>query len=223
MELDAGWDRPLPKTGAPAGIDKGWAYAPGRSVAGDVQGLRDKLPGLPAEIGAALAAMWPASARKRLADEFSEFVDRSLDEHGRGHIMVVGGFRRHWVEGAKAHGVRPQTAEIAIRDKDIKHALRDAKSGRVLDLDWFRRLPHHLLHPDAVILDVTHEEGPSFLLLFKPSSDAPKVVIRINYRVKKAKEAMNLIVTGQRIDARNLIGQPGYIWIEGAPADWGRT
>jgi len=47
-ELPEGWQKLDPKTGAPVGIDKGWAYAPGRSVADDIRasvtGKADRLP-----------------------------------------------------------------------------------------------------------------------------------------------------------------------------------
>lgn len=36
VELGDGWQSPDPKTGAPDGIDKGWAYAPGASVAEEI-------------------------------------------------------------------------------------------------------------------------------------------------------------------------------------------
>ncbi len=40
--LPAGWDAIDPRTGAPKGIDKGWDYAPGASVARDLAGIVDK-------------------------------------------------------------------------------------------------------------------------------------------------------------------------------------
>jgi uncharacterized protein with gpF-like domain len=46
------WNTTDPKTGAPAGIDKGFAYAPGASVAHTVTSLAAKLPRWPAPLGA---------------------------------------------------------------------------------------------------------------------------------------------------------------------------
>ncbi len=49
-----GWDEINPKTDAPIGIDKGWAYAPGASLATELQQFaKDKAAGLPAAIGKA--------------------------------------------------------------------------------------------------------------------------------------------------------------------------
>lgn len=56
-EPPAGWDKIDPKTGAPVGIDKGWAYAPGAST--DVslrQMVDDKMVTYPPAIARALAA-----------------------------------------------------------------------------------------------------------------------------------------------------------------------
>lgn len=42
VELGEGWDKADPKSGMPAGIGKGWDYAPGASVAADVSAMADK-------------------------------------------------------------------------------------------------------------------------------------------------------------------------------------
>lgn len=47
-DLPDGWDRPDPRTGEPAGVGKGWSYAPGASVAAAVAA---KVKTWPAEIG----------------------------------------------------------------------------------------------------------------------------------------------------------------------------
>ncbi len=56
----AGWDEIDPKTGAPVGIDKGWAYKPGASRAEELQQLQqfasEKAAKLPGQISADFAA-----------------------------------------------------------------------------------------------------------------------------------------------------------------------
>ncbi len=53
----AGWDAIDGKTGAPAGIDKGWGYAPGASVRDELRALvEQKVAKLPPEIAGALKA-----------------------------------------------------------------------------------------------------------------------------------------------------------------------
>ncbi|MDR1349840.1 MAG: hypothetical protein LBJ59_03480 [Zoogloeaceae bacterium] len=55
-EPPAGWNAINPKTGAPIGIDKGWAYAPGASVADELrQIVETKAAKLPADLGGAYA------------------------------------------------------------------------------------------------------------------------------------------------------------------------
>jgi len=52
-ELPAGWDAIDEKTGAPVGIDKGWGYAPGASVADELRALVEQKAGkLPAPVAA---------------------------------------------------------------------------------------------------------------------------------------------------------------------------
>lgn len=59
--LKDGWQTPLPRTGAPEGIDRGWAYAPGGDVADTVLALRDKLDLLPAQPSIDLIRQWLVS------------------------------------------------------------------------------------------------------------------------------------------------------------------
>ncbi|QYK42857.1 MAG: hypothetical protein KF887_07075 [Paracoccaceae bacterium] len=58
--LPDGWAVRSPKTGAPPGIDKGWAYAPGASVAETIAQVAAKLPGLPGLLAGDLGRDLPA-------------------------------------------------------------------------------------------------------------------------------------------------------------------
>lgn len=60
LQLDPGWNRPDPRTGAPAGIDRGWAHGPGQSAVGAILELRDKLDLLPAQPSIDLIQSWLA-------------------------------------------------------------------------------------------------------------------------------------------------------------------
>lgn len=56
-ELPPGWEKLDPKTGAPVGIDRGWAYAPGASAVQDILALvREKARGMPEPLAKALVA-----------------------------------------------------------------------------------------------------------------------------------------------------------------------
>lgn len=56
--LPPGWDARDARTGAPPGIDRGWAHAPGATVAGAVRGLVPKLDLLPAQPSVDLIQSW---------------------------------------------------------------------------------------------------------------------------------------------------------------------
>ncbi|PKP63430.1 MAG: virion morphogenesis protein [Alphaproteobacteria bacterium HGW-Alphaproteobacteria-8] len=60
-DLPDNWNRIDPKTGAPVGIGKGWAYAPGASVADTVLALRGKLDVLPERPSIDLIQNWLTS------------------------------------------------------------------------------------------------------------------------------------------------------------------
>lgn len=61
-QLPDGWQKLDPKTGAPVGIDKGWAYAPGASAAAEILTLKSKLEALPPEPSVALIQDWVRSS-----------------------------------------------------------------------------------------------------------------------------------------------------------------
>jgi len=86
-----------------------------------------------------------------------------------------------------------------LRDKDIWHTFRDKKSAP-LDLAWYKDLPRHLDAPGAVLLDTTHANEPAFLLLYDTPGKSAKLVVRVNYRVKKA-GVLNIVETGRVLDA----------------------
>lgn len=60
LELPPNWQSLDPRTGAPVGIDKGWAYAPGASVAKTVAALVPKLEVLPPKPSVAMIQSWLA-------------------------------------------------------------------------------------------------------------------------------------------------------------------
>jgi hypothetical protein len=74
LTLPPDWEALNPKTGAPEGIDKGWAYAPGASVARTVAAMTDKLAGWPYEVA---KAFMQSQAVERAAALSTRF--RALD------------------------------------------------------------------------------------------------------------------------------------------------
>lgn len=149
----------------------------------------------------------PAEVDARSA-AFSEFVDTALSGPVRGKLFTADALKPEWVEAAA-------TAEIIVRDADVWHTFRDTKK-QALDLGWYQRLPALLVEPKAVVQDTTHENAPAFPLIFHTNTPSEKLVIRVNYRVKKA-GVVNIAETGRKVDlsgVRAMIGH-GYKVIAG--------
>ena len=208
-EPPQGWDAIDPKTGAPVGIDKGWDYAPGANADTSLQALiDDKLIKLDSPIG---AAMYEALAPTLLAEKvqaFGAFVDSALaDMRPRGKNMVVGALLPQWVNAARRAWIMPATAEIMVRDQDVIHTFRDAKVSP-LPLAWFKQLPAHLQNPQAVVLDTTHAT-PAYLLVYDVGPQAKKLVVQVNYQVRKA-GTFNVLDTGRVLDSQQIAGKLGH-------------
>lgn len=71
--LPDGWDAIDGRTGAQAGIDKGWGYAPGASVARTVSSLAGKLSALPQQPSIDLIQSWIRS------ETFARWVDAPIE------------------------------------------------------------------------------------------------------------------------------------------------
>ena len=213
----AGWDAIDPKTGEQPGITKGFGYTPGASVKKSLQSLiDDKLIKLDAPIG---AAMWEVLKPVMLAEKsaaFSDFVDTTLAGPVRGKTFVAGALKLAWIDAAVKVNLTPATAEIVVRDADVWHTFRDAKKD-MLDVVWYKGLPELLDRPGAVVLDTTHPNEPAFLLFYDAKTDTKKLVVRVNYRVKKM-GTVNVVETGRLVDpsgVRAMLGH-GYDLIEGS-------
>jgi len=236
-QLPDGWQVPDAKTGAPPGIDKGWSYAPGATVSEAILTLKDKLPRLPAQVGARMYESWPGRKGADLEREFGIFVDRALSEFVQGRHIVVGALKPEWVDAAIARGVRPETAEIIVTDHDVQHAFRhtpavtadltrrrygasatpQAKVGPV-PLDWYKAIPRHLMNPARVLLDVTQPGAPALVLIYDTGQHGAKLVLRINYHPKKLKGAFNGVRTARMMndgDIAGMLGLPGFHEVKG--------
>lgn len=218
-----GWDAPDPKTGAPAGIDKGFDYAPGASVGKTMQSFIDsKLVNLDAPIG---AQMWGALRSTVAKERVAAFKDWSnairVTGKTTGAYQVVGALDSELLGKMRDLGVMPANAAMVVRDMDVWHTFRDAKSS-ALDWDWYAGLPEHIEQAQAVILDKTVGADPSLLYVFDvPGSKGAKLVLKLNYQVMtkdangmKQKQMLNVFRTGGLVDLASM-NQPGYIVIRG--------
>lgn len=236
-ELPDGWQNLDGRTGAPVGIDKGWAYAPGATVSGSILMLKDKLPNLPAEIGSRLYESWPARKADDLSAAFASFVERARCEFVQGRHIVVGALKPGWVDAAIARGVRPETAEIIVTDDDVQHTFRytpvltapttKARGGDVqapqpkaapVDMDWYKAIPRHLANPARVFLDLTRPDAPALVLICDTGQHGAKLIVRVNYQPKRLKGAYNGIRTARLMnegDIATMTGLPGFHEVRG--------
>lgn len=206
--LPENWRDLDPKTGAPIGVGKLWDYAPGSTVHETVSQLAPKLANLPAPLGADLVDSWTDRIFKAWADRFAEFVTDALAMPPKGHRMIVGALLPRWIEAAKARGITPATADIAVTDKMVRHTFRMAKDHQ-LPQEWYRNLPLHLRDPSRVLLDETHSEGPAFLLYFDLPGTAAKLVVRVNFDLKKKRGVYNVVRTGSVADDSDIAERIG--------------
>lgn len=211
--LPEGWQSPDPKTGAPVGIDRGWAYAPGATVARSLPVLADKLVAMPAPTSADLISAWPDQFFDVWSEAFAEFIDTIKADVPRGRQMIVGALLPKWVAAAEAQGVLPATAEIVVPEAALRHTFRASKTAQ-LDQDWYRALPRHLRKPDAVLLDTARADAPAMLLIFGRGAGVPKLVVQVNYFVKKMGR-MNVVETGKIIDTTGIALGPHMRLIDG--------
>jgi hypothetical protein len=77
--LPDGWDRVDPRTGEPAGIGKGWGYAPGASVAGAVQAVANKVGSWDYQIAKAYMSALDAPARDALSSAYRRLPSVATD------------------------------------------------------------------------------------------------------------------------------------------------
>jgi len=198
---------------ARAGIDPGFAYAPGQSLDGwpqrrggpvtppslqrsverAAQTLLEKTERLPLGEAAALAgqALKLGRVRDALVAGYAEFQSAVVSGgQARNLSYVVGALDADVATALTARSVEPITAAIVARDVEVLHALRDAKdvsrkgvAAVGMTADELAQLPELLRNAKAVLLDVQDNA----LLFVGPASDrreSSKVVVRVNFSVK---------------------------------------
>lgn len=191
-----------------AGIDKGWAYAPGANASKSFKSLIDeKLIKLDAPIGAAMyEALRPVLAAET-AKRFAEWAQAVLsDPVKRGRTEVAGALdlaTLDWL--ALNRGIRPASAEIAVRDDVLigkKAARHKAGSDALSDDDWLR-LPSVIADPERILFDVRTGK-----LLFIGAADGQlsKLSMEFDYAIKKTSDVKNLIVSAYKVRPADIDG-----------------
>jgi hypothetical protein len=152
-QLPENWQALDSKTGAPAGIDKGWAYAPGRTSSALVSALRPKLDELPAGPSADLIQSWLRS---------TTFEAWMRDPEGLWPLVVL------TAEQAGRIGANKRVADISaetMRKQLVRHSeltARDYASAQKVVND-----------PTRVIKD-----GEKTLIFLRDEADGHLVVVK---------------------------------------------
>lgn len=208
---------PPPGEDPPGAIDAGWDYMPGDTVSAELLGLAEaKVPYLPAPVGAAMWPSLPASIRQVQADAFGEWADRLL-QAGRaiGSAVQVGALDFAVVTALAARSIAPHSAALIVRDADVLHTYRDAKTNPP-PFDWYRQLPAQLPGRQAVLLDRRGDDVALLYVFPDPSGTdgAYKMVVPVDYRLRTRDEDggrkrlhTNVVRTGTRVLLSDLRGR----------------
>lgn len=174
--LPDGWQKLDPRTGAPVGIDKGWAYAPGATATDDILALAPKLEALPREISVALIQDWVRSAlfAKWFANPRGSFPLARLTE-----------------PDAKSIGSKLQVASISAET-----AAKQARAHGELAALEYVRVQAVVDGATLKLVDTNPETGRKSLIyvLEEPASDRGGYV----FIVKATESGQGLFVTSYR-------------------------
>lgn len=158
LELPDNWQALDPRTGAPVGIDRGWDYAPGASVAEEVAALANaKVAALPDQLAQALAI---ALAERRSAAEERAMQDLVEEVVGEARARLAMAHARRIDEPRLTVSERAAIATYSGNPyENINRAVRGVANGTVAKTDPFYRLAVVM---DAALAKLPKYEGMAF-------------------------------------------------------------
>lgn len=209
-----GWDAVDERTGAPVGIDKGWAYAPGASRNAMLADLvEQKLIRLDAPIGAAMWARLGPAISAELTRRFASWVDDVLAAKRTAHAYGIVGVMSP-VEIAfyrERSGIRPVTAEIAVEDRLLvgRKAARHEAAGNALTAEEWKSLPAGLEGEREVYYD---KLDGKMLYVVPALTDGRmmKLAVQVDFVADRPKRRLNLARAGFKIGANALLDTTRY-------------
>jgi hypothetical protein len=212
-------DSPIdPKTGEPAGIDRGFGYNVGDAYVKHTHDiLAGKLANWPADIGAEAMPEMAVPARKLIEENYLAFLDKAFaGKKPERAYALLGAMTQEDLSFLKGKGQTPQSVEIAISDRLIvgKKAARHTAAGDALTESEWRNLPAGVLEPEAVLYDRTDGK-----LLYVASAEkdptAMKVVVESNVYVQKLNKTINEAVSVFKMDRQALQDKRRYELVRG--------
>ena len=182
--LPAGWDKRDPRTGEPAGIGKGWGYAPGARVAQAVEAAARKVGGWEYQIGKAFMAELPNESRDAIArayrrlpsvqDDLRRYAERTLESRARQfertelpELKTLGALTEADIAAVRREVQLDATGyDFSLARSDIGHVddrhgpLGERTPGQrgVTPLD-FARLPAVVASPDRIVREGLSDAG----------------------------------------------------------------
>ena len=206
VTLPDDWATLDPRTGAPKGVGKGWAYAPGRSVAQDVADIAARTAArVPPAIGTDLIARNQAA----IDTAWTQWIDRQVQEGTQSEPGLLGALSHDVVAALAARGIEPASSEIMVRPGLVAgvKAAGPARAGDALSGAEWRALPLRLRTPDAVLRD----ERTGRLIYVLPSDGGPeeKLALTLDTRTRADSQATfaNMVVAAARQPRPGLLSR----------------
>ncbi|MGO4380364.1 phage minor head protein [Pseudoduganella sp. RAF19] len=206
-EAPPGWDQIDPKTGAPLGIDRGFAYAPGANADKPLQQLiDDKLVKLDAPIGSQLYEVMqtPLQAERNAAHQ--DFVNSVFaDPVVRGRTTIAGAISPDvlaWLAANK--NIVPASAEIVLKDGLLleQAGVRSEFVGETLAIQDWTGLLEGLASPAQVLFDTN--SGMLLYILGTAGNSQQKLAIELDYKVAKRAGALNKIISAFKLSDEKI-------------------
>lgn len=212
----------------PEGIEPGWNYNPGARIAKQADNLMAKsITAEPLESAVAVNDVMSIKAiSSSVTQEFEDTLERVAAglAQGKGYATLtafnLGAFLPEVIEKMKDRGMEVASSVISMRDNEMIHFYRDAKSNRnaAVPIEFVKNLPAHLTTPKAIVIDKQQNE-PTLLYIYDAEDDkATKIVIKVNFQYKKKRQVVvtNLIRSGEVVGVLALKDSKQYevIWGE---------
>ncbi len=208
-----GWDE-RNDLGRMPGIDSGFDYTSGKSVAGELGGLVEgKLATLPAPIGSALGDSLPQAVASERKQAFAAWVDEVLAAGvSRNLSEIVGVIRQSELDYLAAAGqAAPETAEIAVEDRLLvgKKAVRHQDAGNALTAEEWKSLPESLDTARQSYFD--KQQGKLIYVL--PAIDdrrSIRLAVALDFVTGRPKRTLNMVRSAFKIDVQALQDRTRY-------------
>jgi hypothetical protein len=208
LEPPPGYNTPDPRTGAPPGIDKGWDYAVGASVAGEVAAaarlIERKAGVLPPPLGSAFVESAPDVVEAGWTSWLSQIAARREGSPG-----LLGALSREVLAALEARDIAVSTAELLVQPGIVvgRKSLRHGLAEDALDPETWARMPTLIRAPSAVLFDRRSEN----LIYILPASGDRRtqlaVTVDYSFRKEGITRKTNMVVSAYQPRLTDLLGR----------------